>query len=57
MLKVMFLILMTLKLTGHFQGSWFWVAAPLLVNGALSLLGVVLEEIAEKNKPWSQRLK
>ena len=57
MLKVMFLILMTLKLTGHFQGSWFWVSAPLFVNVALYLLGVVLKEIAEKNKPWSAMLK
>lgn len=29
LLSIMFLIFMTLKLTGHIDWSWWWVTAPL----------------------------
>jgi hypothetical protein len=35
---VLFLIFMTLKLTGHIDWSWWWVTAPLWGTVALILL-------------------
>lgn len=37
---VLFLIFMTLKLTGHIDWSWWWVTAPLW--GCVAVCGVIV---------------
>ena len=39
LLGCLFLIFLTLKLTGHIDWSWWWVTAPLW--GPFALIGVV----------------
>lgn len=39
--SIMFLIFMTLKLTGHITWSWWWVTAPLWMPAAF-LIGILL---------------
>lgn len=44
--SILFLVLMTLKLTGTIGTSWFWISAclwlPLLVGITLLLIGVLI---------------
>lgn len=45
-LSLLFLVLMTLKLTGHLDAAWLWISAPLwgplaLFLSVLLLVGVV----------------
>jgi hypothetical protein len=43
---LMFLIFMTLKLTGHITWSWWWVTAPLwggfVFAGVIAIIAIVL---------------
>jgi hypothetical protein len=41
---ILFLIFMTLKLTGHITWSWWWVALPLYgpILAAILIMGVAL---------------
>lgn len=43
---LMFLIFMTLKLTGHITWSWWWVTAPLwggfVFAGMIAIIAIVL---------------
>lgn len=41
-LGLMFLIFMTLKLTGFINWSWWWVTAPLWGGFALIFLGIII---------------
>jgi hypothetical protein len=51
---VLFLIFMTLKLTGHITWSWWWVTAPLWIpiSAAVLIMGVafLIAFIVYKNK-------
>jgi hypothetical protein len=51
---VLFLIFMTLKLTGHITWSWWWVTAPLWIpiSAVILIMGiaVLIAFIAYKNK-------
>ena len=39
---ILFLIFLTLKLTGHIDWSWWWVTAPLWIPAAITLGILVL---------------
>lgn len=39
---LLFLVFLTLKLTGHIDWSWWWVTAPLWGQLALALLLILL---------------
>lgn len=41
-LMVLFLIFMTLKLTGHIDWSWWWITAPLWAVPAVILVLLVV---------------
>ena len=51
---ILFLIFMTLKLTGHITWSWWWVTAPLWIpiSAVILIMGiaVLIAFIAYKNK-------
>jgi hypothetical protein len=51
---ILFLIFMTLKLTGHITWSWWWVTAPLWIpiSAAVLIMGIafLIAFILYKNK-------
>jgi hypothetical protein len=51
---ILFLIFMTLKLTGHITWSWWWVTAPLWIpiSAAVLIMGIafLVAYIVYKNK-------
>jgi hypothetical protein len=51
---ILFLIFMTLKLTGHITWSWWWVTAPLWIpiSAAILIMGIafLVAYIVYKNK-------
>jgi hypothetical protein len=51
---ILFLIFMTLKLTGHITWSWWWVTAPLWIpiSAAVLIMGIafLIAYIVYKNK-------
>lgn len=38
----MFLVFLTLKLTGHIDWSWWWVTAPLWIPFALAIIFILI---------------
>lgn len=38
----LFLVFLTLKLTGYIDWSWFWVTAPLWIGIALAMVFIAL---------------
>ncbi|MDR2195727.1 MAG: hypothetical protein LBE50_03880 [Gallionellaceae bacterium] len=42
----LFLVLLTLRLTGHIDWSWWWVLSPLWVPAAVGLLILLVAAVA-----------
>ena len=52
---ILFLIFMTLKLTGNIDWSWWWVTSPLwipfvaavVILGIVGLIGAIIEQLSK----------
>jgi hypothetical protein len=54
---IVFLIFMTLKLTGHIDWSWWWVTAPLWGSAILRvIINISAKDQAPKPSRWRTRL-
>lgn len=54
---ILFLIFMTLKLTGHIDWSWWWITAPLWVGIVIrAAFNYFDKDEAPKPSKWRQRL-
>lgn len=49
---LLFLLFLTLKLTGNIDWSWWWVTAPLWAPLALVLLVGPVILLRTRRKPW-----
>lgn len=49
---ILFLVFLTLKLTGHIDWSWWWVTAPLWVTFLVLFAIAVIIEAVKPPRRW-----
>jgi len=59
-LQALFILFISLKITGHIDWSWFWVLSPLLIPLGIFYMAITLAIIGNKSqasKVWTETAK